>query len=147
MANRPSPAVAAARKVRREWLAIVATLACSTLTCSAIGHSRGQRCAIIIAKRAVCVKRVTPATLFARVIFSSGKESTNGANQTQTAQRGHTTLQRIYSRPDQSPCLHGRRAAICNRRPDGGDHRRGVDAQLRSGAAGAQERRPHQGHL
>src|SRR5215831_8838781 len=48
------------------------------------------------------------------------KESANGTNQTQTADRGDHSLQPLYPQRDQPPRLYGRRAAICSRRSDGG---------------------------
>ena len=41
------------------------------------------------------------------------KESANGTDETQTAERSHRTLQPFYSRRDQPPSFHGRRQEIC----------------------------------
>src|SRR5205823_3885003 len=88
---------------------------------------------------AVAGAQVAPSGRADSDIFS-GKESANGTNETQTAERGHTTLQPLYSRRNQPSRLYGWRATIRRRRSDSGRDYRSIDAELRGGAASVQDR-------
>ena len=81
------------------------------------------------------------------VFFGAERSHADATSETQAPERGHRTLQPLYSRGDQPARFSGGRKTICDRRFGRDGDRRGVDAELCPGAAGLQDRRPDQGRI